>query len=359
MLILGIETSCDETAASVLEAKGGLRSPKFKILSNIISSQVKLHRKYGGVVPNLASREHVKNLPIVLELALKEAKKSLKEIDLIVATRGPGLIPCLLVGVNFAKTLAYAAKKPILGVNHLEGHLVSNWLAPTANPKFQIANYKQKVIRFPALCLIVSGGHTLLVLMKKLGDYRVIGETRDDAAGEAFDKVARLLGLSYPGGAALAKLAEKGDKQAISFPRPMLDAKNYDFSFSGLKTSVLYHIQERSRLSKKERADIAASFQEAVVEVLREKTLRAAREFRVKTIMVSGGVSANLRLREAFINDKLKTKNEERQIFFPAKDLTTDNAAMIAAAGYVQYLKSGPAKNLLKLDADANLSLPR
>ncbi len=348
MLILGIETSCDETAVSVVEAEGGLKNPKFKILSNIVSSQIKLHRKYGGVVPNLASREHLKNLPPVLETALDEAKTELKKINLIAVTKGPGLILALLVGVNFARALSYATKIPIIGVNHLEGHLLSNFVA---SEELRIKNAELR-IKFPALCLIVSGGHTLLVLMKKLGDYRVVGETRDDAAGEAFDKVARLLGLPYPGGATLAKLAEKGNPKAISFPRPMLEAKNYDFSFSGLKTSVLYHIQERSRLSTKERADIAASFQEAVAEVLTQKTLRAAREFRVKTIMVSGGVSANLRLRKAFMNDKLPA-------LFPYKELTTDNAAMIAAAGYIQYLKRGPARNLFKLDADANLRLTR
>lgn len=345
MVILGIETSCDETSASLVHASGGFEKPHFRILSNIVSSQVKLHAKYGGVVPQLAAREHVKNLPIVLREAANVIRAWKQNIDLISVTVGPGLIPSLLVGVHFAKSLAYTLQRPLLGVNHLEGHIYSNWLQGTREA------LRNRLPRFPAICLIVSGGHTELLYMQGYSDYRRLGETRDDAAGEAFDKVARILGLGFPGGPAIERMASRGNAQAFPLPRPMLQTKSYDFSFSGLKTAVLYLWQS---LSPKERggrqADLAASFQEAVVETLVAKTSRAARDFGVRAIMVSGGVSANQRLRNSF--------KGKIPVLFPPKALTTDNAAMIAMAGYFRYL-AGERVSWEKLEANANLAISR
>ena len=237
MKILAIETSCDETAMAIVEAKNGLKNPNFKIVHNLVSSQVKIHRPFGGVVPNLAKREHLKNLPVLLKRTMKHEDRNL---DLIAVTVGPGLEPALYTGVNFAKDLAKKWKKPIIGINHLEGHLYSFLLEQkTKSYKLQVTSYKNM---FPAVALIVSGGHTMLLLMKDLVHWRKLGETRDDAVGEAFDKVAKILGLPYPGGPELEKLAKKGNPTAINFPRPMLNQKNYDFSFSGLKTAVLYYL---------------------------------------------------------------------------------------------------------------------
>ena len=242
MKILGIETSCDETAIAIInieDVNNGVKRSRttsgIKVLTNTISSQVKLHAKYGGVVPNLAAREHAKNIEHIFKLALKEAKTKINDIDLIAVTRGPGLGPALLVGTTFAKTLAWKYEKPILGANHLEGHIYSNWL----NPDFKI-----KSVKFPILNLIVSGGHTELVLMTDYGKYKIIGETLDDAIGEAFDKVARLLGLGYPGGPLISKLAENGNPDRYPLPSPMIHSKNYNFSYSGLKTAVLYLIRD-------------------------------------------------------------------------------------------------------------------
>ncbi len=342
MRILGIETSCDDTAMAVLEGKG----EKVKVISNIVSSQIKLHAKYGGVVPSLAAREHTKNIGKVFSLVLKEAgiKNFKKEIDAIAVTRGPGLGPALLVGVSFAKTLSWIFKKPLIGVNHLEGHIYSNWL----NPKLEIRNSK-----FPILNLIVSGGHTELVLMKDHGKYEVIGETLDDAVGEAFDKAARLLGLGYPGGPAISKIAEKGNHEHYPLPSPMVHSKDLNFSYSGLKTAVLYLLRDlgKRKLDEQTKADIAASFQKAALDVLIKKTMKAAEKYKVKTLLLSGGVSANKMLRE-----RLQKESAELGINYscPPMEYTTDNAAMIAVAGYFSYLKN--KKTALKAVAmDANL----
>ncbi len=354
MKILGIETSCDETAMSVIEISG---KDDIKVLSNIISSQVKLHAKYGGVVPSLAAREHVKNIKRVFELALNPirsknplralaasngTREAMKNIDLIAVTRGPGLGPALLVGITFARTISWLHKKPLIGINHLEGHIYSNWLsyAPTDDI-------------FPALNLIVSGGHTELVLMREHGKYKIIGETMDDAVGEAFDKVARLLGLGYPGGPLISKIAENGDPAKYPLPSPMAKSKNYDFSYSGLKTAVLYLLRDLKLENPDEqtRADIAASFQKAAIDVLVQKTIRAAKEYKVKSILLSGGVSANKLLRE----NLHKTATEAGLKYFqPPMEYTTDNATMIAVAGYFTSLNNKKAP-ISGVKMDANL----
>jgi len=352
MLILGIETSCDDTGIAIVEAnerrsKRGL-TRIFSIKSNVVSSQIKVHQKYGGVVPNLAAREHLKNIEPCLRKAFKEAMIAPKQINLISVTVGPGLIPCLLIGVNFAKTLAYAWKKPIVAVNHVEAHILAVLL-------------ENKKINFPAIALVVSGGHTQLVLVKKIGDYKIIGETRDDAAGECFDKVAKLLGLGYPGGPAIAAEA-KGHKiqdtrYKIHLPRPMIKHKNYDFSFSGLKTAVLHIIKSQKSKVKSQKfiQETCRETQQAIIDVLIEKTIRAAKEYKAKTVILSGGVAANDELRQQL---KLKIVNCKLKIEFltPSKILCTDNAAMIALAGYFRY-KLGANTDWKKIKANANLRL--
>jgi N6-L-threonylcarbamoyladenine synthase len=409
MLVLGIETSCDETAASLVEiypAKSrkaetsGKSFDRVKVLSNVVSSQVKLHAKYGGVVPSLAAREHVKNLRAVLELALRTGNRKLKDVDLIAVTAGPGLISSLLVGTAFARTLAWKLNKPIIGVNHIEGHIASNWLPPIAeNSKFEIRNSKKsktlnlKLVSdfgfrasdlFPAICLVVSGGHTQLILMKGFGKYKIVGETLDDAAGEAFDKIARILGLGYPGGPAISRHAEKWKSEItsiksqtnskfqipkIELPRPMINSKNFDFSFSGLKTAVLYLDRDLKKKLGKDKlpqeliCQIAAEAQQAIVDVLVSKTIKAAEEYKAKSIMLSGGVSANKLLRS-----ELQKNAQQKGIkyFQPFAEYTTDNAAMIALAGYIKSLKesrqAAPAtqrkvkikESWQKVKADAN-----
>lgn len=347
MIILGIETSCDETAISIIEvAKGN----NIKVLSNIVSSQIKLHAKYGGVVPSLAAREHVKNIRHVFNLALKEAgiKDFEKDIDMIAVTRGPGLGPALLVGLTFAKTIAWIHNKPLVGVNHLEGHIYSNWLSGE-----NMTNI------FPALNLIVSGGHTELVIMKNHGQYKIVGETVDDAVGEAFDKVARLLGLGYPGGPAVAQRATEfkveSSKLKVEFPRPMINSKNYNFSYSGLKTSVLYKIKDLEKSGIKLTPaivnEICYEFQKAAIDVLIQKTMRAAKEFKVKSVLLSGGVSANKLLRS-----ELQKNSTEAGVryFQPPMEYTGDNAAMIAVAGYFTYLRN-KKENYKYAKMDANL----
>ncbi|MFA5392576.1 MAG: tRNA (adenosine(37)-N6)-threonylcarbamoyltransferase complex transferase subunit TsaD [Candidatus Paceibacterota bacterium] len=364
MVILGIETSCDETSIALLKADktkvGFLNEP----MASTVASQIKIHAPYGGVVPMLASREHVKNLQIVFQKTILEAFGYLKNfesnIDLIAVTQGPGLIPALLVGVNFAKTLAWAWKKPIIGVNHLEGHLLSFLL-----------EQKTKNV-FPAICLLVSGGHTQLVYIEKIGDYQVIGETRDDAAGECFDKGARILGLGYPGGPAIAQEAKKFKiknsclrkqvkfKINIKLPRPMIDSGDHDFSFSGLKTALLYLWQ---KLSLKERKQLlpalAYELQESITDVLVEKTLSAGKHYKVKSIILGGGVTANLRLREKF-NQELNKQNKPFNFYLPLLKYTTDNAMMIASAGFFNYLSRSKKTSSLKwnkIKAEANLRL--
>jgi len=354
MIILGIETSCDETAASIIEVTA---RNNIKVLSNVISSQVKLHAKYGGVVPSLAAREHVKNIKHVFNLALKKANLhrsalgKMAGIDLVAVTRGPGLGPALLVGITFARTMSWLHKKPLVGVNHLEGHIYSNWLKPIrgiSNSEFLIS----KQI-FPALNLIVSGGHTELMLMENHGQYKIIGETVDDAVGEAFDKVARLLGLGYPGGPAISKISRKGDPDKYPLPRPMAKSKNYDFSYSGLKTAVLYLIRDLKieNPDPQTKADIAASFQKAAIDVLVQKTMRAAKEYKIKSILLSGGVSANKLLREELYRNTTEAGIKYLQ---PPMEYTTDNATMIAVAGYFSYL-SNKKTDYKSVKMDANL----
>lgn len=316
MNVLGIETSCDETSVAVV--RDGTQ-----ILSNLIASQVDLHSLTGGVVPEVAARKHVERLNILVEEALRQAHLGFRDIDLIAVTNRPGLVGALMVGVSAAKALAYALDKPIAAVHHLEGHIASNLLvAPD--------------LRFPFICLIASGGHTELHLVEGHGRRRRLGSTRDDAAGEAFDKGARLLGLGYPGGPAIDRAAQGGNFQAVAFPRAWLEEGSYDFSFSGLKTALLRYVQENG--DKICVPDVAASFQEAIVEVLVVKTLRAAEEYGVPRIAVCGGVAANSRLKAVFAQEAAQ---HGYHLVVPPPILCTDNAAMIAAAGYYQYLHSG------------------
>jgi N6-L-threonylcarbamoyladenine synthase len=317
--ILGIETSCDETAAAVV-------SDGRVILSNAVASQIDLHTQYGGVFPEVASREHVKAIYPIVDQALQEAHLAIQDIDAIAVTRGPGLAGSLVVGVNMAKGLALAADKPIIGVNHLEGHIYSAWLYP-ANTS------PQQPPRFPLLALLISGGHSELVLMKDHLKYQRLGGTLDDAAGEAFDKVARLLNLDYPGGPSIQKASHSGSATAFTFPRAMLEG-TWDFSFSGVKTSVLRMVESLQAEGRSLPIEnLAASFQAAVVDVLVEKTLMAADAFKVREIIVAGGVSANKRLREKILAES------KRPVHIPPLSLCTDNAAMIAGAGYYHYIE--------------------
>ncbi|SRR6056297_898197 len=393
MKILGIETSCDETAASVV----GGRGDKVKVLSNLVSSQVEIHKKYGGVVPEVAAREHVLNILPVVNEALKKAgiktspkpslsrrgkneflplsegenkrgcdkeskkttsnpsllrrgaekvpplnkkgseevlskdevppsnKGRLGEVDAIAVTQGPGLITSLMTGVETAKSLAFAWGVPLIGVNHIEGHIYANFIGPISNFQFPISDI------FPSIILTVSGGHTMIILMKDHGKYELIGDTRDDAAGEAFDKAAQLLEIGYPGGPVISQYAQKFKSEPeIEFPRPMIRESNFDFSFSGLKTSILYKIEKDSNWKKKI-SEYCYAFQEAVVDVLVSKTLKAAREYSVSNIMIAGGVSANRELRQQLQD---RADKENFKVFIPDLEYTTDNAAMVAAAGY-------------------------
>ena len=315
--ILAIETSCDETACAVLENGR-------QLLSSTVASQMDIHARYGGVFPEVASRQHVLSIIPVVEQTLAQSNLTLKDIDAIAVTRGPGLAGSLVVGMNMAKGLALGTSLPMIGVNHLEGHIYSSWIynaGETAPPEPQ----------FPLMALLVSGGHTELNLMTDHLTYQRLGSTLDDAAGEAFDKVARLLGLSYPGGPSIERAAETGDPTRFKFPRAKLD-NAHDFSFSGLKTAVLYEVNDWKKKNKTLPVeDLAASFQAAVVDVLFKKTTQAARDHHAKEILVAGGVSANRALRQAF------QAQDEFKVHIPAFSLCTDNAAMIAAAGYYRY----------------------
>jgi N6-L-threonylcarbamoyladenine synthase len=331
--ILGIETSCDETSCSVIE---GQRN-KIKILSNIVSSQINLHIPYGGVVPEVAARAHIENIIPTLKASLAKAKTELKNIDVFAVTCGPGLLVSLLTGVNTAKALAYVYKKPIISIHHIEAHIYANFVYTSSKLKAQ----SLKLPRFPLLCLVVSGGHTNLILMKGHGVYKIIGQTLDDAAGEAFDKVGNLLDLPYPGGPSVSKTAQKGNPKAFNFPRAWL-SNSLNFSFSGLKTAVLYKVKKlktkNQKLKTKTVNDLAASFQEAVIEVLVEKTLKAARQYEVRFICLAGGVASNDELRKRLTN-KLQATPYKLPFFVPPKNLCTDNAAMVATAGYFHALK--------------------
>lgn len=333
VLILAIESSCDETAASVV--KNGR-----EVLSNVISSQIALHTLYGGVVPEIASRKHIEKINQVIESALAEADVTLEEITAIAVTYGPGLVGALLVGVAEAKALAYAAKKPLVGVHHIEGHVSANFIE---NPDLEP----------PFVCLIVSGGHTHLVIVKDYGEFEIIGHTRDDAAGEAFDKVARAVGLGYPGGPKVDKAAREGNPHAIEFPRAKVGDNPYDFSFSGLKSAVLNYINH-AKMTGEEICvpDLAASFQNAVVESLVSRAIMAAKEYGYDKLAIAGGVASNSALREGM---KAACDKEGIRFYHPSPIYCTDNAAMIGAAAYYEYQKG--ARSGWDLNAVPNLKL--
>jgi len=336
MRVLAIETSCDDTgAAVVLDGR--------KILSNIVSSQISVHQKYGGVVPELASRKHIESIvPIVTE-ALKTAKVTLKDINGIAVTQGPGLVGSLLVGLSFAKSLAFATGLPLVGVNHIEAHLSAIFL-------------EEKSPKFPFIGLVVSGGHTSLFRVDGFGKYKRLGQTRDDAAGEAFDKVAKLLGLGYPGGPIIDELSKTGNPRAIRFPRPVLSKNSLDFSFSGLKTAVVNYVkvnpEPTAGYPEDLIKDIVSSFQEAVVEVLVKKTVQAAQHHGLKRIVLSGGVAANQRLRQKIVEESLEQK---LKVYLPSPSFCTDNAAMVGVVGY-EYLRQG-IRSPLSLNAFSNLPI--
>lgn len=391
MIILGIETSCDETAVCVVEATGGLESPSFSVLGNGLFSQVALHAQYGGVYPNLAKREHGKNLPPLLQKALQEAglhqsnvsdhdetktsisaetwqkieqilakehgvfevfKTSLEHverpaIDLITVTAGPGLEPALWVGISFAQALGMLWNIPVLPTNHMEGHIIS-----------VLINTPENAVVFPALALLISGGHTELVEIQNWGLYKKIGQTRDDAVGEAFDKVARMLALPYPGGPEVSKRAhiarEKKLPHVFTLPRPMIHSHDFDFSFSGLKTSVLYSLKDHGAPSEDETADMCREFEDAVTEVLISKTSKALEEQGAHTLIIAGGVVANTHIRESFTH-LIEEKFPNITLRIPTKDMSTDNALMIACAGYIDYLLH-PEKVSGTIKAQGNMS---
>ncbi len=325
MLILGIETSCDDTAAAVLKDN--------IILSNVLTSQDCIHAKFGGIVPELASRKHLQAIHPIVEAALEKAGMQLSDMDLIATTRGPGLIGSLLVGYSYAKALSYVSNTPLIGVDHMAGHILSIFLGQAKPP-------------FPYIALIVSGGTSSIYLAKSFIDFQLLGRTRDDAAGEAFDKVAKLLGLSYPGGPQISENAKNGDPQYVHFPRARLDENSLDFSFSGVKTAVLNYVNQQYQKENELRIDdICASFQEAVVDVLVEKTLSAAKQNNIDTVVIGGGVSANSRLREVFAK---RCDAQGISFYAPQTIYCTDNAAMIAFAGLHAFNHSGP----ITLDAD-------
>lgn len=342
MLILGIETSCDETAAAVVKFD---RRFRFELLSSIVASQVNIHKQYGGVVPEVAARDHVLKIIPVVDKALKKSKVSLKEMDAIAVTEKPGLVTSLQVGINTAETLGFANKTPVIRTNHLDGHLVSGFIS--SKKLFTIPKSA-----FPLLALIVSGGHTQLVLMKDRLHARVVGETRDDAAGEAFDKTAKIMGIEYPGGPVISQYAKQGNPDRFDLPRPMMHSDDLDFSFSGLKTAVLYTVKglplkkdtrfakkktkgKGSGLSmnKKNMYDLSASIEQAIVDVLVHKTMKAAEIYGVKSIALAGGVAANNHLRKTL---EKEAKNQKIDFFKPEKQFCTDNAAMIAVAGAIE-----------------------
>lgn len=335
MLVLGIETSCDETSCALLEGEG-------RVLSNVVSSQVEVHRPFGGVVPEIASRKHMEWIIPVLNEALIKAGCTLDDVEGIAVTQGPGLVGSLLIGLGVAKALAYVKGLPVVGVNHLAGHIASVYLD---DPSF----------RPPFVALVASGGHTALYFVKEEERITLLGQTRDDAAGEAFDKVAKLLGLEYPGGPAIEKASKEGDPSAVRFPRGLSNKGGLDFSFSGLKTAVVTYLKEKAFLPLDPRrlSDVAASFQEAVVDVLVEKTIRGAKKCKVKRIAVTGGVACNGRLRE-----KLSTRAKEEgfQLRFPAPSLCTDNAAMIARAG-LRPLERGEGRRIGPMEARSRWQL--
>lgn len=333
IVILGIESSCDETAASVV------RNGR-EVLSNVISSQIALHTLYGGVVPEIASRKHIEKINVVIEEALAEAHMTLDDIDAIGVTYGPGLVGALLVGVSEAKAIAYAKNLPLIGVHHIEGHISANYI-------------ENKDLEPPFACLVVSGGHTHLVIVKDYGKYEIVGRTRDDAAGEAFDKVARVIGLGYPGGPKIDKVSKEGNPNAIAFPRAKVADSAYDFSFSGLKSAVLNYLNGcKMKNIPIVQADVAASFQKAVVDVLVEHAMHAVEEYGFKKFAIAGGVASNSALRSAM---EEACKKRGVAFYHPSPILCTDNAAMIGAAAYYEYLAG--TRSGWDLNAVPNLKL--
>jgi len=320
MIILGIDTSCDDTSIALL--KDGSQ-----ILSNIVSSQVDIHKLFGGVVPEIASRKHIELIDIIFRNAMEEANIEAKDIDIVCVTSGPGLIGSVLAGLCFAKGLSFSIDKPLIAVNHVEAHAMSIFLEKEAN--------------FPYIALVVSGGHTIILLMEDYCVYKVLGSTRDDAAGEAFDKIAKYLGIGYPGGKAIEDIAKKGNREYVRFPRPMMDDNGYDFSFSGLKTSFLSYVKKYG-VTDENISDVLASFQEAICDVLSYKTLKAARSCNIKQIIVGGGVAANSRLREIFLE---KGGGEHFDAMFSSPHFCTDNGAMVAITGY-RYFQRGIVSGL-------------
>jgi N6-L-threonylcarbamoyladenine synthase len=353
--ILGLETSCDETSVALLDVDAKTVQPKVKLVKHIVSSQIDIHAKYGGVVPEVAARTHVAETVSLLTSVL--GKKPLEAFDAIAVTRGPGLATALRVGIQAAQTLAWTSGKPIIGVNHLEGHLASAWLL----------SENRRNWKFPALALLVSGGHTELVLMEDYCRYKIIGSTRDDAAGEAFDKSAKLLGLGYPGGPKLAKLGKEGRDDAFKLPHPMMHDASLDMSFSGLKTAIRNLIEkerhaargtrqdEKKDLSHQTLCDLCASIERTIIEVLVSKTIRGAKESGVKTIVLVGGVSANARLRQD-LETAVRTQLKGVAFLKPAVEYSTDNAAMIAAAGAWRLMR-GESHDWKKIDAEPELGL--
>lgn len=333
VLILAIESSCDETAAAVV------RNGR-EVLSNIISSQIALHTLYGGVVPEIASRKHIEKCNQVIEEALKQANVSFADITAIGVTYGPGLVGALLVGVSEAKAIAYAARLPLIGIHHIEGHICANFI-------------ENKELEPPFICLVVSGGHTHLVIVRDYGIYQIIGKTRDDAAGEAFDKVARAIGLGYPGGPKIDKLAKEGNANAIEFPRAHIEGSPYDFSFSGVKSAVLNHLNIcKMKGAEINTADIAASFQASIIEVLVSRAVQAAKEYKLDKIAIAGGVASNSGLRQAM---KQICQQEGIAFYYPSPIYCTDNAAMIGVAAYYEYQKG--TRHGWDLNAVPNLKL--
>lgn len=332
-IVLAIESSCDETSAAVV-VNGR------EILSNIITSQIDTHKKFGGVVPEVASRMHIEVINAVVKEALEEAKLTIDDIDIIGVTYGPGLVGALLVGLQYAKGLAFSTKKPLVGVNHIEGHICANYIA-------------HKELKPPFVSLVVSGGHTFIVHVKNYGSYEVIGQTRDDAAGEAYDKVARALGLGYPGGPKIDKLAKEGNENAITFPRANFGEKTLDFSFSGVKSAVLNYLNKcKMTGGEVNKADVAASFQKAVIDVLKDNVIATCKAKNVKQIAIAGGVASNSSLRNILISE---AKKYHIEVLFPPPVLCTDNAAMIGSAAYFNFTAGNV--NELNLNAKPNLKL--
>ena len=333
ILILGLESSCDETAAAVI--KNGRT-----VLSNVISSQIDIHKEYGGVVPEIASRKHIERINTVIEEALKEAGVGLKDLDAIGVTYGPGLVGALLVGVAEAKAICFAADIPLVGVHHIEGHVSANYI-------------ENKDLEPPFLCLIVSGGHTHLVVVKDYGEFEILGRTRDDAAGEAFDKVARAIGLGYPGGPKIDKLSKEGNPDTITFPKTKIEDAPYDFSFSGLKSAVLNYINKAKMMNEEfNPADLAASFQKNVVDTLTEKTIHAAKELHINKVAIAGGVASNSTLRNSM---EEACRKEGLRFYHPSPIFCTDNGAMIGVAAYYEFIKG--TRHGWDLNAVPNLQL--